>query len=75
MNDKWNIYADKYVKYYEIKTDKGYYTFGSYDDVKSYYSKYYGSFDPVESEEEKNERLAREKAEERERKINMLLGE
>jgi hypothetical protein len=49
-------------------------TFGDYVDAQNYYTQYYGSFDPFkESEEDKIARLAREKAIERDRKIDIIL--
>jgi hypothetical protein len=72
-------YADQYGKYYEVKDYNGLYKkFGNYEDVKNWYtyaSKYYMSIDPFEeSEEDKIARLAREKAEERDKKIDLILN-
>ena len=69
-------YGDQYGKWYEVKVDDGYYkSFRSYQDATEYYSKYYCSIDPFEeSEEERITRLAREKAIERDKKIDSILG-
>jgi len=67
-------YGDKYGKYYEVNINGSYKKFATYDDAKYYKKQYYGYFDPVEeSEEDKIARLAREKAIERDRKIDMIL--
>lgn len=62
-------YADQYGKYKK---------FGSYDDAKNWYtftSKYYMSIDPFEeSEEDRIEREAREKAIRRNQRIDSILG-
>lgn len=69
-------YADQYGKYYEVKSDDGYYKkFGNYEDAKNWYtfaSKYYMSIDPFEESEE--DRIAREKAIKRNERIDELLG-
>jgi hypothetical protein len=80
-----NIHGDEYGRYYEVNVNGSYNNFVSYEDAVKYirerndvvgHVKYYISIDPwEESEEDKISRLAREKAEERESKINMLLGE
>ncbi len=72
-------YADQYGKYYEVKSNDGYYKkFGSYEDAKKWYtfaSKYYMSIDPFEeSEEDRIEREAREKAIRRNQRIDSILG-
>jgi hypothetical protein len=74
-----NIHGDEYGRYYEVNVNGSYNNFVSYEDAVKYV-KYYISvdfeIDPwEESEEDKISRLSREKAEERESKINMLLGE
>jgi len=74
------VYGDQYGKWYEVKSSDGYYkTFRNYQDAteyyKEYYSKYYMSVDSYEeSEEDKIARLAREKAIERNKKIDSILG-
>jgi hypothetical protein len=74
-----NIHGDEYGRYYEVNVNGSYKKFEIYEDASKWYnyaSKYYVSIDPwEESEEDRIARLAREKAEERESKINMLLGE
>ena len=66
-------YGDKYGKYYEVNIN-AYQKFGNIVDAHNYYTQYYGSFDPYkESEEDKIARLAREKAIERDRKIDIIL--
>lgn len=78
-------YGDQYGKWYEVKGDDGYYkTFRNYQKAhfernkeyyKEYYNKYYCSIDPFEeSEEDKIARLAREKAIERNKRIDSILG-
>jgi len=73
-------YGDQYGKLYEVKGHDGYYkTFRNYQDAteyyKEYYNKYYYSIDPFEeSEEDKIARLAREKAIERNKRIDSILG-
>jgi hypothetical protein len=72
-------YADQYGKYYEVKSHDGFYKrFGSYDDAKNwntFASKYYMSIDPFEeSEEDRIEREAREKAIRRNQRIDSILG-
>lgn len=73
-------YGDQYGRWYEVKGDDGYYkTFRKYQDAteyyKEYYSKYYMSVDSYEeSEEDKIARLAREKAIERNKRIDSILG-
>ena len=72
-------YADQYGKYYEVKSNDGYYKkFGSYEDAKNwntYASKYYMSIDPCEeSEEDRIAREAREKAIKRNERIDSILG-
>lgn len=73
-------YGDQYGKWYEVKGPDGYYkTFRNYQDAteyyKEYYNKYYFSIDPFdESEEDKIARLAREKAIERNKRIDSILG-
>ena len=70
-----NIHGDEYGRCYEVNINGSYNNFVSYEDAVKYL-KYYMSIDPwEESDEDKIDRLAREKAEERESKINMLLGE
>jgi hypothetical protein len=67
-------YGDKSGKYYEVNINGSYQKFGTYEDAKYYYSEYYGSFDTFkESEEDRIARLAREKAIERDRKIDIIL--
>jgi hypothetical protein len=70
-------YGDQYGRWYEVKGDDGYLkTFRKYQDAKEYYnerySKYYYAIDPFEESEE--DRIAREKALDRERKIDSILG-
>jgi hypothetical protein len=61
----------KYGNYYDI--NDGSIDYGQYIDMKDYMSEYYNDWTkPSETEEE---RLAREKAIERNNKINQLLGE
>lgn len=78
-------HGDQYGKWYEVKGTDGYYkTFRNYQDAteyykeyykKEYYNKYYYSIDPFdESEEDKIARLAREKAIERNKRIDSILG-
>ncbi len=73
-------YGDQYGKWYEVKSDDGYYkTFRNYQNATEYYKencgKYYYSIDPFEeSEEDKIARLAREKAIERNKRIDSILG-
>jgi hypothetical protein len=69
-------YADQYGKYYEVKSyDGSYKKFGSYDDAKTWYSKYYMSIDPCEeSEEDRIARQTREKAIKRNERIDSILG-
>ncbi len=73
-------YGDQYGKWYEVKDGDGRYkAFRSYQDATEYYKelygKYYYAIDPYEeSEEEKAARIAREKALEREKKIDSILG-
>ena len=73
-------YGDQYGKWYEVKGNDGYYkTFRNYQDAteyyKEYYNTYYMSVDPYEeSEEDKIVRLAREKAIERNKRIDSILG-
>ena len=63
-------YGDKYGKWYEAKDSDG-----IYKTFRSYQGKYYYAIDPYEeSEEEKATRIAREKALEREKKIDSILG-
>ena len=69
-------YGDQYGKWYEVKDSE---TFKIYQDATEYYkkqySKYYYAIDPYEeSKEEKAARIAREKALEREKKIDSILG-
>jgi hypothetical protein len=66
-------YADQY---YEVKSNDGYYKkFGSYEDVKKWYSKYYMSIDSFEeSEEDRIVREAREKAIRRNERIDSILN-
>lgn len=67
-------YGDQYGKWYEVKGDDGYYNaFRSYQGTTEYYNKYYCSIFE-ESEEERIARLAREKAIERDKKIDSILG-
>jgi hypothetical protein len=68
-------YVDQYVKYYEVKSNDGYYKkFGIYEDAKRWYSKYYMNIDPFEeSEEDRIVREAREKAIRRNERIDYLL--
>ena len=70
------IYGDQYGKCYEVRGTDGYYkTFRNYQDATEYYNKYYYSIDPFEeSEEDKIARLAREKAIERNKRIDLILG-
>jgi len=75
MKDKITIYGDEYGRYYNVDFGNGSNnTYRDYYDAVDAISKYYNAnhFVDIESSEE---RLAREKAEERESKINMLLGE
>ena len=71
-------YGDQYGKWYEVKGTDGYYkTFRNYQDATEYYKEYYSTYcsiDPFEeSEEDKIVRLAREKAIERNKKIDSIL--
>ena len=68
-------YGDQYGKWYEVKGTDGYYkTFKEYQHAKDYYTTYYMSVDPYEeSEEDKIVRLAREKAIERNKRIDSIL--
>lgn len=68
-------YGDQYGKWYEVKGTDGYYkTFRNYQDATEYYNTYYMSVDPYEeSEEDKITRLAREKAIERNKRIDSIL--
>ena len=73
-------YGDQYGKWYEVKDSDGYHrTFRRYQDATEYYKelygKYYYTIDPYEeSEEDRAARIAREKALEREKKIESILG-
>jgi isocitrate/isopropylmalate dehydrogenase len=82
-------YGDRYGKWYEVKDSDGsvyfcnsklyHKTFRSYQDATEYYKelygKYYCAIDPYEeSEEDRIARIAREKALEREKKIDSILG-
>lgn len=73
-------YGDQSGKWYEVKGTDGYYkTFRNYQDTTEYYKEYYNkysySIDPFEeSEEDKIARLAREKAIERNKRIDSILG-
>ena len=59
-------YGDQYGKWYEVKGTDGYCkTFKEYQHAKDYYE---------ESEEDKIVRLAREKAIERNKRIDSILG-
>jgi len=69
-------YGDKYGKWYEVKGADGYY---NYTDVTEYYKEYYNKYNYFidtykESEEDKIARLAREKAIERNKRIDSILG-
>ena len=67
-------YGDKSGKYYEVNINGSYQKFGNIVDAHNYYTQYYCSFDPFEESEEDNiARLAREKAIERDRKIDIIL--
>ena len=75
MKDKITIYGDEYGKYYSVDFGNGSKnTYRDYYDAVTAIGKYYNMSDFFE-EESKEERIAREKAEAREKKINMLLGE
>ena len=75
MKDKITIYGDEYGKYYKVDFGNGSNnTYRDYYDAVNAISKYYNMSDFIETES-REERLAREKAESREEKINMLLGE
>lgn len=75
MKDKITIYGDEYGKYYSVDFGNGSNnTYRDYYDAVNAISKYYNMSDFIETES-REERLAREKAESREEKINMLLGE
>ena len=66
-------YGDQYGKWYEVKDTDGYCK--TFKEYKDYYNKYYYSIDGFEeSEEEKIARLAREKAIERNKRIDSILG-
>lgn len=73
-------YGDQCGKWYEAKGSDGYYkTFRSYQDATEYYkdqyNRYYYAIDPYEeSEEDRIARISREKALEREKKIESILG-
>ena len=73
-------YGDRYGKWYEVKgCDGSYKTFRVYQDATEYYKesygKYYYAIDPYEeSEEDRVARLAREKAIERNKRIDSILG-
>ena len=75
-----STYGDQYGKWNEVKDSDGRYkTFRIYQDATEYYkqqySKYYYAIDPYEeSEEDRAARIAREKALEREKKIDSILG-
>jgi len=68
-------YGDKYGKWYEVKGADGY----NYTDATEYYKEYYNKYNYFidtykESEEDKIARLAREKAIERNKRIDSILG-
>jgi len=68
-------YGDQYGKWYEVKGDDGYHkSFRIYKDATDYYKDLYGKYPYEESEEDKAARIAREKALERENKIDSILG-
>ena len=71
-------YGDRYGKWYEVEGSDGCKAFRRYQDATEYYKepygKYYYAIDPYEeSEEDKVARIAREKALEREKKIDSIL--
>jgi hypothetical protein len=63
---------DKYIKIYSFDDEDGYMTYDGKYLSKYYDSKIWYESKPSESEEE---RLAREKAEARDKKLSELLGE
>lgn len=75
MKDKITIYGDEYGKYYSVDFGNGSNkTYRDYYDAVDAISKYYNMSYLIE-EESTEDRIARKKAETREKKINMLLGE
>lgn len=75
MKDKITIYGDEYGRYYKVDFGNGSNnTYLDYYDAATSITKYYNMSDFIETES-REEILAREKAEAREKKINMLLGE
>lgn len=71
---EYNIY--KSGDYYEVKYSEGYGTYKTYDECVKEVSKYYsmGNFVGEETELEKSIRLQREKASNRNNKIDQILG-
>ena len=71
-------HADRYGKWYEVTDGETQNIFREYREAVSYYeynNKYWSAADPYEeSEEDRIAREAREKAIEREKKIDSILG-
>lgn len=63
----------KYGNYYDVNDVS--IDYGKYIDINDYMSEYYDDWTETKPSETEEERLAREKAIERNNKINQLLGE
>ncbi len=74
MKNKYTDYMKTYGSYIDINDYK---TYGSYISSSEYYKEIYLNFDNElsETKEEKEIRLAKEKAETRNNKIDQILGE
>ena len=70
MKNKYMDYMKTYGNYIDIND----YKIGSYISSSEYYKEMYLNFDKDETEKEKELRLAKEKAQERNNKIDQILG-
>ena len=71
MTNKYTDYAKSYGGYIDVNDYKNY---GSYMDSSEYYKEIFDYIDHIETKEEREIRLSKEKAQERNNKIDQILG-